>query len=48
VVEVEVVCADPHEHRGRVEERSAEAPCLGLTTWEEIIAGQYSGIATVS
>ena len=41
VVEVEVICADPREHRRRVEERAVEIPGLVLPTWEEIIAGPY-------
>lgn len=41
VVEVEVVCADPDEHRRRVEERAAEVRGLVLPTWAEIVARPY-------
>jgi predicted kinase len=41
VVEVEVICSDPHEHRRRVEERTVEVPGLVLPTWEEIVEGPY-------
>jgi predicted kinase len=41
VVEVEVICADPDEHRRRVEQRTAEVPGLVLPAWDEVIAGPY-------
>ncbi len=41
VVEVEVICADPHEHRRRVEDRTADVAGLVLPTWGEIVAGPY-------
>jgi predicted kinase len=41
VVEVEVICADPHEHRRRVEDRTVEISGLDLPRWEEVIARPY-------
>lgn len=41
VIEVEVICPDPHAHRHRVEERTVEVPGLVLPTWEEIVTRPY-------
>jgi predicted kinase len=41
VVEVEIICGDPLEHRRRVEERAVEVSGLVLPAWEEIIARPY-------
>jgi predicted kinase len=36
VAEIEVVCADPAEHRRRVETRAADIPGFALPTWEQV------------
>lgn len=41
LVEVEVICSDPREHRRRVEARRTDIPGLTLPTWDEVMAGQY-------
>lgn len=41
VVEVEVICPDPDEHRRRVEERVSDIPGLRLPTWQETISREY-------
>jgi predicted kinase len=40
-LEVEIVCSDPHEHRRRVETRTADIPGHRLPTWQEVIARDY-------
>jgi predicted kinase len=41
VVEVEVVCSDPEEHRRRADTRSVDIPDLPLPTWQEIVDLEY-------
>lgn len=41
VVEVEVICSDPDEHRRRAERRVSDIPGLMLPTWQEIISREY-------
>ncbi|WP_323377316.1 hypothetical protein [Streptomyces sp. RB17] len=41
VVEVEVVCADPAEHRRRVTSRSADIPGLPLPYWQQVVDREY-------
>lgn len=41
VVEVEVVCSDPVEHRRRVEERPTDVAGLVKPTWAEVRAREY-------
>lgn len=41
VVEVEVVCSDPAEHRQRVASRSVDIPGLPLPDWREITEREY-------
>src|SRR5437016_1586420 len=41
VVEVEVICSDPDEHRRRAEMRISDIPGLQLPTWEEIVSREY-------
>lgn len=41
VVEVEVICSDPDEHRRRAEKRVSDIPGLMLPTWQEIICREY-------
>lgn|GEM_PF-255949 len=41
VVEIEVICSDPMEHRRRVERRVADIPGFVLPTWEAVTAREY-------
>jgi len=41
VVEIEIVCSDPHEHRRRVEGRAPDIAGLRLPTWAEVIEREY-------
>ena len=41
VVEVEVICSDPDEHRRRAEKRVSDIPGLMLPTWQETISREY-------
>ena len=41
VVEVEVICSDPVEHRRRAERRTVDITDLRLPTWQEIIEREY-------
>ncbi|MFF2202217.1 AAA family ATPase [Streptomyces sp. NPDC058145] len=41
VVEVEVACSDPAEHRRRVTSRSADIPGLPLPDWQQVVDREY-------
>ena len=41
VVEVEVICSDPDEHRRRTETRVSDIPGLRLPTWQETVSREY-------
>lgn len=41
LVEVEVICSDPAEHRRRVETRISDVEGLVKPTWEEVVAREY-------
>jgi predicted kinase len=41
VVEVEVICSDPVEHRRRAENRTVDITDLILPTWQEIVDRDY-------
>ena len=41
VVEVEIICSDPNEHRRRAESRVSDIPGLTLPTWQETITREY-------
>lgn len=41
LIEVEVVCSDPREHRRRVEERVSDIPGLIQPSWEAILRSGY-------
>lgn len=41
VVEVEVICSDPDEHRRRTENRVSDIPGLILPTWQETVSREY-------
>ena len=40
-LEIEVTCSDAHEHRRRVESRTADISGLKLPTWDEVIGREY-------
>jgi predicted kinase len=40
-LEVELVCSDQHEHRRRVETRTADIAGHRLPTWQDVIARDY-------
>lgn len=42
LLEVEVVCSDPVEHRRRVEQRSSEIDRLALPSWLAVLDRDYS------
>ena len=46
LLEVEVVCSDPVEHRRRVEGRKSDIPGLTLPTWETVIRREYEAWTT--
>ena len=41
LVEVEVVCSDPTEHRRRVETRQADIDGFRLPTWADVVSRDY-------
>lgn len=41
LLDVEVVCSDPAEHRRRVEGRTTDIPGLALPTWQEVVDREY-------
>lgn len=41
LLEVEVTCSDPAEHRRRVEGRASDIPRLRLPTWEQVAERDY-------
>lgn len=41
VLEVEVVCSDPREHRSRAAGRTSDIPGLSQPTWEQISQREY-------
>jgi predicted kinase len=41
LLEVEVVCSDPVEHRRRAETREADIPDLRQPTWQQILDREY-------
>ncbi|MGK3203210.1 AAA family ATPase [Amycolatopsis sp. MEPSY49] len=41
VLEVELVCSDPAEHRARVEGRTADIPGPELPTWRDVVEREY-------
>lgn len=41
LLEVEVVCSDPAEHRRRVESRKADIPGLTVPIWEAVLRHEY-------
>jgi predicted kinase len=42
LLEVEVICSDPTEHRRRVEERRSDIDGLVPPTWQEVLSREYS------
>lgn len=41
IIEIEIICSDPREHRRRVESRTADVPGLVLQSWTSIQAYDY-------
>lgn len=41
LLEIEVICSDPKEHRQRVEERSTDIEGLRMPTWQDVQARHY-------
>ncbi len=46
ILEVEVTCTDPVEHRRRVETRTVDVPDLILPTWAEVTGRDYEAWTT--
>jgi predicted kinase len=42
LIEVEVVCSDPVEHRRRIEERTSDINGLTLPSWQAVLDREYS------
>lgn len=42
LIEVEVICSDPVEHRRRVEQRVSEMDGLVLPTWQDVLDRDYA------
>jgi predicted kinase len=45
VLEVEVVCGDPDEHRRRVEARGADIPGHAQPTWADVVEREFEPLA---
>lgn len=41
LLDVELICSDPAEHRRRVESRGADIPGHKIPNWEDVIAREY-------
>jgi len=41
VVEIEVICSDPTEHKRRVQSRDSDISGLVMPTWEAVLAREY-------
>jgi hypothetical protein len=41
IVQIEIVCSDPAEHRRRVETRPTDVPGLALPIWRDVIERDY-------
>lgn len=41
IVEIEILCSDPAEHRRRLEARAADIEGLILPTWQEVLTREY-------
>jgi predicted kinase len=41
LLDVELVCSDPAEHRSRVENRSVDVPGLTLPSWQQVLDREY-------
>jgi predicted kinase len=42
IVEIEMVCSDPTEHRRRIEAREADVDGLILPTWDQVLKRDYA------
>jgi len=47
VLEIELVCSEPGEHRARVEGRVADIAGLRLPTWQDVVEREYVGSSAV-
>lgn len=41
LLNIEVVCSDPQEHRRRVEHRQVDVPGLNPPTWQSVLSHEY-------
>src|ERR1700678_2552178 len=41
ILEIEVTCSVPEEHRRRVEARAADIPGMKMPTWADVVAREY-------
>lgn len=41
IVEIEIICSDPVEHRRRIETREPDIDCLILPTWQDVLERDY-------
>jgi len=41
MIDVEIVCSDPNEHKRRVESRVADIPAHTLPTWQDVVDRDY-------
>lgn len=41
MLEIEIVCSDPIEHRRRIESRTSDIPGLRLPTWSDVLEREY-------
>jgi predicted kinase len=41
IVEVELICSDPVEHRRRIETRAGDIPGLAAVTWQQVVDRHY-------
>lgn len=41
LVDIQVICSDPHEHRRRVETRTGDIPGLTPPTWQSVLNHDY-------
>ena len=41
IINIEIICSDPEQHRQRIESRSSEIPGLKLPTWSDVQNREY-------
>jgi predicted kinase len=42
LIEIEVICSDPVEHRRRIESRRSDIPGLKLPGWQDVLEREYA------